>query len=76
MQNKNKVICVNDTDKNLGTANADTYDVNFECCGQLYDVFMYQKLTKEQMTEFVRNVKFQLKPVVENIYTKEIIFKI
>ena len=27
MLNKNKTICVSDTDKNLGAANADTVDV-------------------------------------------------
>ena len=45
MWNKNKVICVNDTDKNLGAAHAGTGEVNAECRRQLYDTFMYQKLT-------------------------------
>ena len=64
-RNKNKVICVNDTDKNLGAANGDIGDVKAECRRQLYDAFTYQKLTEEQMIEFIRNVKFQLKSLVE-----------
>ena len=31
LRDKNKVVCVNDTDKNLGAANADTCDVKTEC---------------------------------------------
>ena len=56
-RNKNKVICVNDTDKNLGAANGDIGDVKAECRRQLYDVFTYQKLTEEHMFEFIRNVR-------------------
>ena len=48
MRNKTKVICVNDTDKNLGAANTDTGDVKAEYRRQLYDAFTYQKLTEEQ----------------------------
>ena len=69
MRVKNKVICVNETDKNLGAANAGTGDVKAERCRQLYAAFTYQKLTEAQMNEFVRNVKFQLKSLVEkNLY--------
>ena len=45
--------------------NTDTCDVNTECRRQLNDGFTYKKLTEEQMIEFIRNEKFQLKPIVE-----------
>ena len=41
MPNKNKVSWVNDTDKNLGAASADTCDVKSECGRQLYDAYTY-----------------------------------
>ena len=47
MVNKNVVRVVNDSDKNLGAAIADTHDVIKECKRQLYDVNTYLKLSME-----------------------------
>ena len=55
--------------KHLGAANADTCDVKVECRRHLNNVFTYKILTKEQMIEFVRNVK----SIVEIIYIKELV---
>ena len=38
---KNRNICVNDTNKNLGPISADKSDVINECHRQLYDIFTY-----------------------------------
>ena len=65
MLNKNKIICLNGTDKNLGATNADTFDIKTEYHRQLYNTFTYTKLFKEAKEEFIRNVKFQLNIVVE-----------
>ena len=50
---KNRVHVINDTDKNLGPANADKSDVIKECKRQLYDVDTYLKLSKEEMELFL-----------------------
>ena len=74
--NKNNIVCINDTDKNLGATNADTSDVKTECCTQLYDTFMYNHLFKEATNEFIRNVKFQFKSIVEkHLYRGSCSFK-
>ena len=44
---KNRIHVINDTDKNLGPANADKSDVINECKRQLYDVDTYNKLSFE-----------------------------
>ena len=51
---KNRVHVINDTDKNLGPANADKSDVINECKRQLYDVMTYSKLAFEEMESFIR----------------------
>ena len=48
IKNRNEVICVNDTDKNLGAINADKADVVLECQRQLYDVRTYNKMSWEE----------------------------
>ena len=50
---KNRVHVINDTDKNLGPANADKSDGIKECKRQLYDVDTYLKLSKEEMEMFL-----------------------
>ena len=42
------VHVINDTDKNLGPANADKSDVIKECKTQLFDVVTYLKLSEEE----------------------------
>ena len=44
---KNKVMCFDDTDKNLGTATADKHDGTKECRRQLYDQSTYLKLSED-----------------------------
>ena len=51
---KNRVHVINDTDKNLGPANADKSDVINECQRQLHDIMTYSKLSFEEMESFVR----------------------
>ena len=75
MLNKNK-IRVNATDKNLGATNAGTVDMKSECRRQLYDTFTYTKSSKETKEEFIRNVKFQVKSIVEkHLYRGSCFFK-
>ena len=62
MLNKNKTICVNDTDKNLATANADTFDEKSECRRQRYDTVTYTKLSEETKGNF------QLKSIVKKTF--------
>ena len=44
---KNKVICIDDTDNNLGAATADKSDVTKECRRQLYDQSTHLKLSED-----------------------------
>ena len=50
---KNKIHVINDTDKNLGPANADKSDVINKCKRQLFDVSTYLKLSKTEMETFL-----------------------
>ena len=52
---KNRIHVINDTDKNLGPANADKSDVINECKRQLYDVDTYVKLSLEEMEKFLQD---------------------
>ena len=63
---KNKVHVVNDTDKNLGPANADKTDVIKECKKQLFDVTTYLKLSKKEMENFLLKSINNLRSVVEH----------
>ena len=47
MTEKNKVICIDDTDKNCGAAMADKCDVTKECRRQLYDQSTYLTLSED-----------------------------
>ena len=49
---KNKVHVVNDTDKNLGPANADKSDVIRECKRQLFDTMTYLKYPRRKWKLF------------------------
>ena len=51
---KNHIHVINDTDKNLGPANADKSDVINECKRQLYDVMTYSKLSLEEVKLFIQ----------------------
>ena len=64
IKNRNKEICVNDTDKNLGAISADKEDVVLECCRQLYDVITYNKMTWEEAKNLIDKIKFNLKNIV------------
>ena len=61
---KNRVHVINDTDKNLGPANADKSDVINECKRQLYDVMTYSKLSFEEMESFIRKCIMTLRNTV------------
>ena len=57
---KNKVICVDDMDTNLGGATADKHDGTKECRRQLYDQSTYLKLSEDAKNALIRSIKFQL----------------
>ena len=46
---KNTKIIINDTNKNMGAADADKIDVISECVRQLSDMKTYLKLTEEKL---------------------------
>ena len=66
MTEKSKVICSVDTDKNLGAALANKSDINKECRRQLYN-------HNGAKTSLIRIIRFQLKSIIKNIFTKEIV---
>ena len=51
MTEKNKVICIDDTDKHLGEATADKGDVTKEYHRQLYNRSTYLKLSEDAKTD-------------------------
>ena len=56
---KNKKI-VNDTDRNVGAADADKKDVVFECARQLSDIKTYLKLSEESLKSIISKYKINL----------------
>ena len=64
IKNQNEVICVNDTDKNLGAISADKEDVILECRRQLYDIITYRKTSWEEVKNLIEKIKFDLKNIV------------
>ena len=62
---KNKIHVINDTDKNLGPANADKSDVITECKRQLFDALTYLKFSKSELENFLRTSP-QIKMMVDN----------
>ena len=65
VKEKNRIHVINDTDKNLGPANADKSDVIKECKRQLYDVDTYNKLSFEEMKLFLQKSIAALRRTVE-----------
>ena len=53
IKNRNEVICVNDTDNNLGAISADKEDVSLECRRQLYDIITYNKCHGKKQKNFL-----------------------
>ena len=47
MKEKNKSICIDDTDKNLGAATTDESDVTKKCRRQLFDQSTQFKLSED-----------------------------
>ena len=62
--NRNEVICVNDTDKNLDAISVDKEDVVLECHRQLYDVVTYNKMSWEEAKSLTDRIKFDLKNII------------
>ena len=52
IKNWNEVICINDTDKNLGAISADKEDVILECRRQLYDIITYNKMSWDEVKSY------------------------
>ena len=65
MAEKNKVFCIDGTDKNLGSTMADKCDINKECHRQLYNESTYFKLSEDARNDLIHPIKFQLKSIVE-----------
>ena len=72
---KNKIHVINDTDKNLGPANADKSDVINECKRQLFDVATYLKLSKLEMETVLSKSIAKLRMVVEQHFYLENCFQ-
>ena len=64
IKNRNEVICVNDTDKNLGAISADKEGVILEYRRQLYDIITYNKMPWEEVKNLIDKIKFDLKNIV------------
>ena len=65
MTEKNKVICIDDTDTNLGATMADKSDVTKECHRQLYNQSTYSKLSENAKNDLIHTIKFQLKSIIK-----------
>ena len=63
---KNKSLVFNDTDKNMGTADADKTDVIFECERQLGDIKTYLKISEEEIKQFISEIQNKLRRIVES----------
>ena len=59
-------IVINDTDKNMGAADADKKDVVDECGRQLSEEKTYLKLTEEELKYIISEIQTKLKNTVEN----------
>ena len=70
MTEKNKVIYIDDMDKNLGAATADKSDLTFECRRQLYDQSTYLKLSEGAKNDLIGTLRFQLKSIKEKHFYK------
>ena len=69
---KNKSIIINDTDKNMGAAEADKKDVIEECERQLGDIKTYFKISEEELKEFITKYKISYKGLWKAICIREI----
>ena len=63
---KNKSIVINDTDKNMGAADADKTDVISECERQLRDIKTYLKISEEELKQFITEIQNKLKRIVKS----------
>ena len=63
---KNNDIIFNDTDKNMGMADADKKDVIPECIRQLEYTKTYLELTEETVKNITSEVQNKLKRIVES----------
>ena len=54
---KNNTIVIDDTDKNMGAADADKKDVVFECARQLSDIKTNLKLSEEVLKSIISNIQ-------------------
>ena len=63
---KNNDIIFNDTDKNMGTADADKKDVLSECIRQLEDIKPYLEMTEEMVKTIISEIQNKLKRIVES----------
>ena len=62
--NKNVNVVINDTDKTIGPARADTIDVITECRRQLYAKEVYKQLSQEEAEQLIRVIKKHLSTIV------------
>ena len=67
---KNTKIIINDTDKNMGAADADKIDVISECVRKLNDMKTHLKLTEEKLKNIIMDIQNKLKRTVESYLYK------
>ena len=61
IKTKNEKIVINDTDKNMGAADADKNDVIFECIRQLGDVKTYSKRSEAEIKNIISEIQTKLR---------------
>ena len=64
IKTKNEKIVINDTDKNMGAADADKSDVIFECIRQLGDVKTYSKRSETEIKNIISEIQTKLRNIV------------
>ena len=64
IKTKNDKIVINDTDKNMGAADADKNDVILECTRQLSDVKTYYKLSETEIKNIISEIQTKLRNLI------------
>ena len=61
---KNDKIIINNTDKNMGAADAEKSDVIFECIRQLSDFKTYYKLSETEIKNIISEIQTKLRNLI------------
>ena len=63
-------MCINDTDKKLGTCNADKVDGIKKCVRQLQEPDIYKKLSFEEMVCLIKEIQTKLNGIIDKFEYK------